>query len=302
MVHNLFGYVKVYKPELKIKHYEAYKGVYCSVCAALGRDYGLFARMTLSYDVTMLALTRLCASGEKLCFKNGRCPFNPGKRCNFCKNNTAEFSYAAAVGVLLTYYKLKDNIHDDGFFGKLAALLILPFIIRAAKKAARHYPYVSDMISNAMENQKRVECSAAASTDEAADPVASLLAELFSLGFSDKRKAVLSRLGYCVGRFIYTADACEDIEKDIKKNSYNVFTAAGGITAEDSEKIKSGREKAKKSLLCCAGEAAKCFELLEKNALTPICENIIYDGLYNTAQTVTDNKKNRKEKTDEKSL
>lgn len=302
MVHNLFGYVKAYKPELKIKHYEAYKGIYCSVCAALGRDYGLFARMTLSYDVTMLALTRLCASGEVLCFDNRRCPFNPGKRCSFCRNNMEEFSYAAAVGILLTYHKLKDNLHDDGFFGKLAALFLLLFISGAARKAKRRYPEISRAIGDAMIKQAAVENSNTSFCDEAADPVASLLAELFSRSFSDRRKTVLSRLGYCIGRFIYIADACEDIEKDIKKKSYNVFVTAGGITSSDEDKIKQARKKAESSMLMCVGEAVRAFELLDKNSLTPVCENIIYDGMFNTAKTVADSRKKRKEKTDEKSL
>ena len=32
----MFGYVRIYKPELKIKDYEIYKAAYCSVCRALG--------------------------------------------------------------------------------------------------------------------------------------------------------------------------------------------------------------------------------------------------------------------------
>ena len=55
----MFGYVKIYKPELKVKHYEAYKGVYCSLCKTLKKEYGAFASLTLNYDFTLLALTRL---------------------------------------------------------------------------------------------------------------------------------------------------------------------------------------------------------------------------------------------------
>ena len=46
----MFGYVKVYQPELKMGEFEHYRGVYCALCKQLGKRYGFLARMTLSYD------------------------------------------------------------------------------------------------------------------------------------------------------------------------------------------------------------------------------------------------------------
>ena len=37
----MFGYVTVYKPELKIKDYSLYKGVYCTLCKRMGREYNI---------------------------------------------------------------------------------------------------------------------------------------------------------------------------------------------------------------------------------------------------------------------
>ena len=45
---GMFGYVRVYQPELKMGEFEQYRGVYCSLCKSLGKRYGFFARMTLS--------------------------------------------------------------------------------------------------------------------------------------------------------------------------------------------------------------------------------------------------------------
>ena len=55
----MFGYVRACKPELKIKEYETYKAVYCSLCRLMGREYGLWSRFTLSYDFTFLALLNM---------------------------------------------------------------------------------------------------------------------------------------------------------------------------------------------------------------------------------------------------
>ena len=53
----MFGYVKTDKPEMKVKEYEAYRGLYCSLCKAMGKHFGVFSRLTLSYDITFLVLS-----------------------------------------------------------------------------------------------------------------------------------------------------------------------------------------------------------------------------------------------------
>ena len=67
------GYIKAFKPELKIKDYELYKGVYCSECRVLGKLYTPIARMLLSYDFTFLSIVRLALREKCSKFENGRC-------------------------------------------------------------------------------------------------------------------------------------------------------------------------------------------------------------------------------------
>lgn len=55
----LFGYIKPYKPEKKIIEFDTYKAIYCGLCKQLGRAFGPFARMTLSYDFAFLPCCRL---------------------------------------------------------------------------------------------------------------------------------------------------------------------------------------------------------------------------------------------------
>lgn len=74
----MFGYIKPFKGMLRVCEYETYKAVYCGLCKQLGREYGPFARLTLSYDFTFLALLDLSLSGEHLAFAPGRCMLNPG--------------------------------------------------------------------------------------------------------------------------------------------------------------------------------------------------------------------------------
>ena len=91
----MFGYIRIQKSELRLREYEAYKGVYCGLCRQLGRDYSIFSRFLLSYDCTfygmfIMSLGRSCSG-----FERKRCRFNPMKKCTFCKCESDSLSKAS---------------------------------------------------------------------------------------------------------------------------------------------------------------------------------------------------------------
>ena len=100
----MFGYVRVYKEELRVREYETYRGVYCTLCRALGKRYGVFARLILSYDMTFFAIVRLSADGVVPSFRPGRCPFNPTKKCNYCtfSSNSISFLLMCIASIRIT--------------------------------------------------------------------------------------------------------------------------------------------------------------------------------------------------------
>lgn len=51
----MFGYIRPFIPELKVKDKELYQAYYCGLCRAL-RKYGMTSRMTLTYDATFAAI------------------------------------------------------------------------------------------------------------------------------------------------------------------------------------------------------------------------------------------------------
>ena len=136
---GMFGYVRVYQPELKMGEFEQYRGVYCSLCKSLGKRYGFFARMTLSYDFTFLAVVHMALQKGCAGFRMGRCALNPLKKRMCCRENE-EIAYAADAAVLLLYHKLRDTVADSGLLKGLGARFLLFFISRAKKKAAAVQP------------------------------------------------------------------------------------------------------------------------------------------------------------------
>lgn len=272
----MFGYVRIAKPELKVKEYEAYKAVYCSLCRALGKHYGFLSRLTLSYDFTFLALLNLALTDGCDSFERKRCAFNPLKKCNYCKS-TEPLEMPSAAAMIMLYYKLLDNIADEKGFKKFGYCCLLPFFSSAHKRAARAFPDIEKTVADYISEQSRLEAEQCRELDRAADPTAKALSALLALCSEDKtQKRVLERLGYCVGRYIYILDAACDFEEDIKKGSYNVLKYGNEASAE------AVCDRVEPQLYFCVNEAARAFELLDIKKYKTILGNIIYLGLEET--------------------
>lgn len=265
----MFGYVRALKGELKVKDYELYKAVYCSLCRKLGKDYGVFARFTLSYDVTFLGL--LAMSMEEGCTKIERksCPFNPLKRCNYCKEDTV-LDMPAASAMIMLYYKFSDNVADEKGFKRIKYRFLRGVFSSAYKKAKEKYPEVDEILRDCTLRQGELEKNNNKDLDTACDPTSTMLQRIFSLCSEDaKQKRVLERMGYLMGRYIYILDAACDLEEDIKKGSYNVLFFNKNCDV-------------KTQLYFCVNEAARAFELLDIKKHKDILGNIIYLGLEDT--------------------
>ena len=273
----MFGYIKADKPELKVREFETYKAVYCTLCRTLGRRYGFLSRLTLSYDFTFLALLQLSLNEPNVCIERKRCAFNPFKKCNYCKDDSA-LQMPAAAAMIMLYYKLADNIADERGLKKLAYFILKPFFAIPRKRAARTYPEIESTVADFIAQQNELEKQNCRELDRVADPTAKALSKILALCSEDEmQKRVLERLGYCLGRYIYLLDAACDIEKDIKSGSYNVlsYEAQGDIKKYVKERISP-------QLYFCINEAGKAFELLELKRFKPILANIIYSGLEKT--------------------
>ncbi|NMP36894.1 MAG: hypothetical protein GX051_02035 [Clostridiales bacterium] len=274
----MFGYVRIFKPELLVKDYEAYRGVYCSVCRTLGKRYGISARFILNYDLTFFAVTGLEVKGEGCAFSSGRCRFNPAKKCHYldCENEIT--ARAADLAMLMLKYKLQDNAADSKGLKRLFFRVLSVFYSRKFKKAASLRPDEAKIISECISEQNTIENSKSATIDSAADSSAKALASCFGgLSENETQKRILNRLGYCVGRWVYLADAFDDLAADLKSHSFNPYVFEFGINSSGQIKEYSGRIN--EILELTAGEAAAACDLLEPGPFNRVLKNIIYDGL-----------------------
>ena len=264
----MFGYVTINKPELKIKEYEAYKGVYCTLCKEMGKEYGLLSRFLLSYDGAFYVMYKLGLSEDKINVSNSRCSFNPCKKCMriTCEGNI--YKLACAITVFLAYFKLVDNLHDSNFLKRIFLYVIYPYFRFICIKAKKRYPELYDIVNKGMTQQFALEKDDDVSPDKSAHPTADILSQLFALGEKGEIQENAKQFGYQLGRVVYFLDAFDDYEKDLKENTFNPFKNCDDIVEISTNTINLS-----------IGALTETFNKQNFNNFSSIIENIIYDGL-----------------------
>lgn len=279
----MFGYVTAYKPELKIKDYEAYKGVYCTLCKEMGKEYGLLSRFLLSYDGAFYVLYKMGIRNEKTNAEQSRCTFNPCKKCLKITCSGDVYKTASAITMILAYFKLKDNINDSKLLKKLFLYLLLPYFILIKNKAVKKQPEVFYFIEKGMQEQFEIEKEDSINIDRSADASAKMLSWLFAYGEEGKIAEKSMQFGYQLGRVVYFLDAFDDYEDDMKTGSFNPFS--------NSKKIE---DDAKLSIRLSVGELTTVMQDIQFNKFAPIIDNIIYDGLNYQLERITEKYKGEK--------
>ncbi len=232
----MFGYIRPVKGELYVKDSEFYSSVYCGLCRYGGKHISHITRWMLNYDFVLLALLRMSFSKEDICIEKKRCPYKLRKKNCACSDNS--YSFVCSAFGLLTYENLLDDIKDEKGLKRLAKIMLKPLLKHISKKSDK-FDNLKDIIKKGIaetENSERQNC---ASPDRAANGFASMMKEIVSYGFEGNTKLIAENCGYHIGRFIYLADALDDIRDDEKSGNYNPFiihygTADNAIKAIDS--------------------------------------------------------------------
>lgn len=269
---GLLGYVRAYKPEMRFKEYDVYKGVYCTLCKTLLRRYSPIGQLFLSYDAAFLALVLLALQPDCPAQTSSRCCYNPAKKCLSCGRGDVQ-DFCADISVILFYYKILDDLHDRGFSRKLLAALLYPIALLMHRKAARMQPLADRIVCASIRRQNDTERTNA-SLDAAADPSATALAELGTLRVDDKS---FYRFCYLLGRFVYVIDAVEDVRSDVRKKNFNPLKSR---FIQDPDSFAA---YAMQLLNLNIAELFKSMEKLELHRYNELVQNVIFDGLYNSA-------------------
>ncbi len=278
----MFGYIRPIKAEMLVKEYELYKSVYCGLCRKLGKSYGVFSRLILSYDSTFLALvvSAVAKQGTELKIERKHCTCNPLKRCNYCSSVNNSLELASAFSIISYYYKLKDTIRDENFIKAAGARFLHILAYHNHKKAAEKYPEVDSIVREMLKKQFEAESIEECSVDRAAHPTAEMLSRIMvTLADNETEKAIYSEFGYFLGRWVYIIDASDDFDKDRKKGRFNPIVNK----FKDIDNASLENEKVR---TCCnellnqtMAQLIAAYNLMALSNFNSIIDNIINKGM-----------------------
>lgn len=276
----MFGYIRPYKPELKIREYAAYRAVYCGLCHTAGKKISIFSRFFLSYDYVFFAMLRMVLTNREYKLEKVRCFVNPFRKDDVVSINEEMMLSAAAFSVL-AYHKNLDNVKDEKAFARLFAKMLLPLTTRMRRKALLlGYPDIEFAAYDCMKMLSENEEKALPDVEKNADIFGEMLAYFLARGLPEDKKEKARSIGFAVGRFIYFADAADDLAKDEKSGSYNPLL----LQYKSREKAAAAVRKYAPSLL---HEIDECADILTEMrpqlspALRELCDisrNILYLG------------------------
>ena len=270
------GYITVYQPDLKFRDFYRYREYYCGLCRALGRKYRQSGRLSLSYDMSFLAILLDAVYDAPTEAVEFRCPLHPFRKKRARQNVFVD--YAADMNLYMTGLKCLDDWRDDRNLirGGFAVLLS-----GRMKRIEAAYPDKIGVIREAMEDLRRCEQAQSTDFESAAGCFGRVSAELFRYGgLWDEQMA---RMGFYLGKYIYLLDAYDDLEEDLRKKRYNPLRE---ISKEENYGIRI-----REILLTMISKSAEEFELLPADENLEILRNILYAGAWNSFEEAVRRKK-----------
>ena len=277
----MFGYLTVNKPEMKIKDYERYRAYYCGLCRRLYKHYGKKGQLTLSFDMTFLAILLNGLYEPKLHSGKHFCGLHPTKRQKVMCNQLSD--YAADMGMLLTYYNLLDDWQDDK---KLKSLLLADGIRKPCMEIARRYPRQSRAVRDYIKKLSVCEGENTDQLDRVAGLTGKMLGEIFVFR-EDEWSDDLRTMGFFLGKFIYLMDAYEDLSDDLKNERYNPWSFYA--------KSEEFDQRAETVLTMMMTECAAVFDRLPILKDIEILRNIIYSGAWTKFEIAKNKRKGSEE-------
>ena len=268
----MFGYITINKPEIRFKDFYRFRSYYCGLCCQLKSDFGEAGRMTLGYDMTFLVVLLSGLYDTETREETFRCIAHPLKKRGRRVNEFTE--YAAAMNLLLTYYKCMDDWKDER---KITRLIYAKLIEQKVKKTAARRLEKAEVFKKELARQSELEAAGCEDLDEISGCFGRIMAELFAYR-DDVWAPQLRKMGFFMGKYIYLLDAYDDVFEDEEEKCYNPFINI--CHEEDFD------ERAERVLRMMISESAAAFEMLPVDENMEILRNVIYSGVWRSFEII----------------
>lgn len=275
----MYGYVVPEKNSLHASDFVLYRSFYCGMCCQTGKLYGNLPRFTTNYDFAFFSALLHDYAHADVVIEERPCILNPKKKAILQPDPL--LARLAATNIIMAYQKAADGVIDgDGIKYRFVRRVLK----KPLKKAKRACPDIYDAVADAYKKQREVEKSRVQSIDRAADPFANLMRVLPELILGVKTDDNLKGLCYNVGKFVYIADALDDIAEDVKHSRYNPFAAVYGDFVDKKSFLASHKSELEFCFGSVCARAAECFDGLTFSQSYALLRNIVFVGMPSKAQ------------------
>ncbi len=217
----MFGKVKPFIPELKMKDYILFNEYYCGLCMSIKYNFGNIPRIALSFDMTFLAILLDSLSSEVNTSIKNYCIMHPIKG-TISKLNNDILDYCAFSNTYLCYFKIEDDLKDES---KIAPKILKPIFKKYIKENSWKIDinYIDEELNLLKSFEKNPEVL---NLDDISKPFSSLIGYIASLYYKGYVfENTLYNLGFSLGKWIYILDAYEDLYIDMKNSKFNPLNA-----------------------------------------------------------------------------
>lgn len=289
----MYGYVTPVKSQISTADFVLYRAFYCGICMATGKSYGQLPRFTTNYDIVFLSVLLHDYTKQDVEFETGTCVLNPfKKKATVCQNLL--FDKIVATNIVLSYYKTCDDVLDSNKKLSVKKRMAKNAMKKPYNKAKLIVPEVDEIVNKRYTQLYKLEKENCAQIDRVADCFALLLMEVAE--YLLKQHEIepcenILKLCYNVGKFVYLADALDDIDEDFKKKNYNPFLAKYDDFKSRQEFFIQHKEELEFLLACTTNRAIECFNQLIFTQSYDLLKNIVHVGLRDKTKEIFDSAK-----------
>ena len=263
----MYGYVTINRAALGEADQSRFQACYCGLCHALKALHGSLSRLTLSYDMTVMAILLSALYEPDGRSYVSRCVTHPLKPQRVYAD--PYFDYAAHMSVILAYHKSLDDWRDDRNLPRGAMARGLR---SAYSRVKALYPDHCAAVEAALRENAALEAASSGDIDALAHCTGRIVGRLYVARDDDFFAPTLYAMGHALGRFIYLMDAWDDLAGDEKRGRFNPLKGMRGKPSFDEEihDILTGEMAA-----CCAA-----FERLPVVRDAELLRNVLYSGVW----------------------
>ena len=271
----MFGYLNIQKDLLDSGQQGLWQTFMCGLCLSTKRQIGNLPRLFVNNDVNTFNVLFHSVTGKDVEITSARCAAHPLKKRSLLVTDEITDKLAVA-NVILTRWNLYDDVVDGGSVKKRMALSALSSAYGKTKKMWEQLDEEIKRDYDALRNEEQSNCT---SIDRATHHFALLSEHFCKLALGEAANEYVTTLCYNLGRWIYLADALDDIDKDIEQGNYNPFVSSYGAT--ETKQVATHADEIQFVMYATLNRVAQCYNDLNVTKYKCVLDNIFYHSIRN---------------------